>query len=136
MASDETHRPRCQFSVVALLAVFAGIAAGVGLCLTLAELEDATDTHSGWSSEVQVVDGLSEAVLTPVQISTDTGLVVTTARLRSLYAALVIEMVTLVAVLTYLVRRSRRDRSPRPVSLHSPKADGRVGWNNRGSGTL
>lgn len=122
MSPNPDHRPSVQFSVAALLAVFAGIAAALGICMTLAELENAGSTHAGWTSEIRTIDGTPNAVQVPARVSTDTGRVISRWYLNSLFAALVIEIVTLIAVVTYLVKRSKRRRRDALKSLgkHGP----------------
>ncbi len=108
MLSVPSDRPAVQFTVVDLLVVFAGIAAALGICITLAELDNARGTHSGWSSEVQMIDGSPDVVVVPVRISTDSGRIISSSYYWSLHAALAIEIGTLVAVIVYLVRRRRK----------------------------
>lgn len=127
MSSDQDQQPPVQFSVAGLLAVCAGIAAAFGICLTLVELENASGTHSGWTSEVRTIDGTPDVVMVPVRISTDTGRIISSSYLGSLYVALVLEMVTLVAVAFYLVRRSRRKRAGYRLRVINGKKESRTG---------
>ncbi len=113
MSTNPDQQPPIQFSVADLLAAFAGIAAALGIVVTLVELDNAGDTHSGWTSEIQMIDGTPNAVQVPVRISTDTGRVISRWYLSSLFVALAIEIVTLIVVVTYLVARSRRKRMDR-----------------------
>ncbi len=110
MSINRDHQPPVQFSVAGLLAVFAGVAAALGICITLIELDNAGSTHAGWTSEIRTIDGTPDVVMVRVQISTDTGRIISSSYRRSLYVALALEIVTLVAVVFYLVRRSRRKR--------------------------
>jgi hypothetical protein len=104
------RRPDVQFSVAGLLAALAAIAAILGMCITLAELDDATSTHSGLASEIQMIDGVPEAVPVRVRVSTDTGHIISSSHLRSLYAALTLEIATLVACALYIAIRAGKNR--------------------------
>lgn len=113
MSTAPDQQPPIQFSVADLLAAFAAIAAALGMVITLVELDNAGDTWSGWTSEIVIVDGKPNAVAVPVEISTDTGRIISPSHRNSLATALVIEIVTLLAVAGYLVARSRRKKTDR-----------------------